>query len=160
MVKIVTGKINSFKTSRLKAYYQNHLLGDGFLAIKTMSGSIVHHYDLMQLSTNELRPYIIRDSFLKEPQAIRHQIGPYCMLESGCQWVERQIQDMIEKQISPIYLDEIGLLELKDLGFGPLLKRLLDLKIDLCLVIRQDLLDAVIQHFQIKKYEIIGEANV
>lgn len=160
MVKIVTGKINSYKTTRLQAYYNEHLMGDGFVAIKTMDGSLVHHYDLVKLSTNESVPYIVRDLYLDKSLSVKYQIGPYCMLESACSWVENQIQLMIDNKVSPIYLDEIGLLELKGLGFAGILEKLLKLNIDLCLVVRQDLLESVIKYFQIKKFEIIGDAHV
>lgn len=157
MIKIVTGKINSNKTTRLRQYYEKHHEGDGFLAIKTMQGNIVHHYDLYQLKTGQTMPYVIRASFLKEDEDIRYQIGPYCFLEKAYVFLEKAIEEMINQKISPIYLDEISLLELEGKGLANILKRLLSLDIDLCLVVRRDLIDDVIHTFDIKTYEIIEE---
>jgi hypothetical protein len=47
------------------------------------------------------------------------------------------------------------LLELNNQGYHKVLTKLLDMKIDLVLVIREDLLKKVIDKYQIKEYEII-----
>lgn len=157
MVKIVTGKINSYKTTRLNAYYQKNRKGDGFISVKTMQGSKVHHYDLMQLSSKKKMLYMIREEFLETSQKVKIQIGPYCMLDSAFMWLEKEIEFMVSQGITPIYLDEIGLLELENKGLAEILKKLIKLNIDLCLVIRQDLLKDVIEYFKIKEYEVIGD---
>lgn len=157
MVKIVTGKINSYKSTRLKEHYEKTMLGDGFIAKKNMRGDLVHSYDLIKLSTNETTPYIIRDQFYDGKSSIKFIIGPYYLLESALEYIEDEIDKMIQDNISPIYLDEISLLELDELGFYKVFKRLLALDIDLCIVVREDLLNKVLDKFSIKKYEIIGD---
>lgn len=155
MVKIVTGKINSYKTTRLKKYYDMTKIGDGFIALKTMKDNLVYKYDLIQLSNGEVIPFIIRDTFDDLKKEVLYQLGPYHFYKEAFEIVEEKIEEFIIKGIEPIFLDEISLLELNDLGFSQVLKRLLDKKIDLCLVIREDLLDKVLTKFKIKNYEII-----
>lgn len=157
MVRIVTGKINSYKTSRIRAYYERTKQGDGFICLKTMTGDLVHHYDLLRLSTQKTRPFIVRDIFYDHTEDIRHQIGPYMFYEAGFQWVEKVIDNLIQSKVQPIYLDEIGILELKGQGFHKLIKKVLDHKLDLCLVVRKDLLEQFIKQYHIKDYEIIGD---
>jgi nucleoside-triphosphatase THEP1 len=158
MVKIVTGKMNSYKTTRLREFYERHPFGDGFVSIKHMQNDRVHHYDLYRLSTQQTHPFIIRDVFLKDDdQEIRYQIGPYCFLESAFQMIEKEIEVMIKNKISPIYIDEIGSLELEGKGFAPIIHQLMALNIDLCVVIREEFIHQVIDYFHIKKFEIIGD---
>ena len=61
MIKIVTGKINQLKTTRLIKHYQENLLGDGYASIKYMNQQKVDHYELFRLSTKESIPFIIRE---------------------------------------------------------------------------------------------------
>jgi len=157
MVKIVTGKMNDHKTSRMKAYYQSHPKGDGFISIKHMDNNLVHHYDLYRLSSQETYPYIIREDFYDGTSPIRYQIGPYLFYDAAFEIIENQIDDMIIEGISPIYLDEIGMLELDNKGLHHVLLTLLDQSVDLCLVIREDLVDDVIKKYHIKTYEMIGD---
>ncbi|MDA3931518.1 MAG: hypothetical protein PF513_02140 [Tenericutes bacterium] len=157
MVKIVTGKINSYKSTRLQVYYEDTLLGDGFIAKKHMIDNLVHSYDLVKLSTKETTPYIIRDDFYNGISDIKYVIGPYYMLASAIEYVEKEIEKMIQQKVSPIFLDEISLLELSEKGFYSILKKLLLLNIDLCIVVREDLLEKVLEKFSIKNYEIIGD---
>lgn len=161
MVKIVTGKINSFKTTRLKKYYELTKIGDGFIALKTMKDNLVYKYDLVQLSDGLVIPFIIRDIFDDNKKEVLYKLGPYNFYKEAFEIVEEKIEEFIIKGIEPIFLDEISLLELSDLGFNKVLKKLLDKEIDLCLVIREDLLDKVLEKFKIKNYEIfMGENNV
>ncbi len=155
MVKIVTGKINSFKTTRLLKHYELHGLGDGFIAVKHMNNNLVKAYDLVRLSDKLTIPYIIRDIYDTNEEEIVYQLGPYRFYKSTQDFVEKAIDDFIEKKTSPIYLDEISLLELNNQGYHKVLTKLLDMKIDLVLVIREDLLKKVIDKYQIKEYEII-----
>ncbi|MFP4477908.1 MAG: nucleoside-triphosphatase [Candidatus Izemoplasmatales bacterium] len=157
MVKIVTGKINTYKSTKLKKHYEDHLLGDGFIAKKNMQGKLVHSYDLVKLSTNKSLPYIIRDKFYDGSSTLAFKIGPYCFLKSGLDYLENEIDKMIEEGCSPIYIDEISLLELNEKGLYKIFKRLLALDIDLCIVVREDLLEKVLEKFSIEKYEIIGD---
>jgi nucleoside-triphosphatase THEP1 len=154
MVKIVTGKINSHKTTRLEAYYQENKVGDGFIAKKFMQETQVLRYDLVRLSDHLQMPYIVRESLLKDEKVI-YKIGPYCFLESAFSFVESEVKRFIREGISPVYLDEISLLELDDLGYHSILKELLAKNIDLVLVIREDLLDQVLAKYKIKEYQIL-----
>jgi len=158
MIKIVTGKIHSYKTTRLIQHYLLTRTGDGFVSIKFMKESVVSHYDLQRLSTGETFPFVIRENEILPVHNVRCQIGPYCFLESGFQIVEASILEMIDKGVSPIYLDEIGLLEREEKGFSKLFQTLIDRGTDLCVVIRKDILPEILKRYHIKDYEIIGDS--
>lgn len=154
MVKIVTGKINSFKTTRLEAYFQKNKVGDGFIAKKVMKDNLVLRYDLVRLSDQLQIPYIVRESLLRDEKVI-YKIGPYCFLESAFNFVESEVKRFIREGISPVYLDEISLLELDDLGYHSILKELLAENIDLVLVIREDLLEKVLAKYEITEFQLL-----
>ena len=155
MVKIVTGRINSFKSTRLQNYYNEKQLGDGFIARKIMKDSLVYGYNLQRLSTGEEIPFVIRDIYLDENSKIIYQLGPYLFYESAFIYLDKIIDEFIKNKISPVYLDEIGVLELNGQGFDQVINRLIEAGIDLCLVVRNDLLDQVCERYGFKEVEII-----
>jgi hypothetical protein len=57
---------------------------------------------------------------------------------------------MIKTKVSPIFLDEIGQLELYDQCFHPLFNRILQNKIDCVITVREDLVDKVIAKYNLK----------
>ncbi|MBU0996528.1 MAG: nucleoside-triphosphatase [Firmicutes bacterium] len=156
MVSFVTGKINSGKTTFLLAKYLNQPIGDGVISLKTMKNGRVHRYDALHLSSNQETLLAIHELDLKD-EVVACKIGPYCFLEKGLKFIENEIEKMIHHQVEPIYLDEIGVLELKEQGFYQILKKLVASKLDLVLSTREDLLEEVIRKFNIEEMEIVTE---
>jgi nucleoside-triphosphatase THEP1 len=155
MVKIVTGKINDFKTTKALHLYLKDKQGDGFLSVKHMKDHLVISYDALRLSTQEKRKWIINQKNSTETFFKMMSYGPYLFNLDTKEWIEKSILEMILYDVSPIYLDEIGQLELNGFGYDQILKKLLINKRDLILVIREDLIEKVIRHYEIKAYEII-----
>lgn len=155
MVKIVTGSMNSFKTTRLENLFNEDHLGDGFVSKKIMKDSLVYGYNLKRLSTEEEIPLVIRDIYWDGVKKIIFQIGPYCFFEEALIYLERIIDDFIIKNVNPVYLDEVGILELEGQGFDSIIKKLIEADIDLCLVVRTDLVARVCKHYNFINVEII-----
>lgn len=155
MVKIVTGKINSLKTSRALDDYQTNQKGDGFLSIKNMDQQKVLSYDALRLKTNEKRRLASHKE--NNPYTFKNQLtfGPYVFNLDTFDWMNHEISHMISQQVHPIYMDEIGNLELKGFGYDAIIKKCLESNMDLVIVVREDLLDQVIKHYQIKDFIII-----
>ncbi|MCF7923960.1 MAG: hypothetical protein K9L64_02490 [Candidatus Izimaplasma sp.] len=156
MVKIVTGKINSYKTTKLKSIYNQKKIGDGFIAKKTMEGDLVYGYTLIRLSNDKEMPFVIRDIYYDGKKEIIYKLGPYLFYKDAFIYIENTVNEWINTKISPIYLDEISILELEGKGYYHALTNLLEINIDLYLVVRRDLLEKVIDKFNIKEYQIIG----
>ncbi len=155
MVRIVIGKINSFKTTKMIDLYETEKRGDGFVSVKRMLGDKVHSYDALRLSSKAENLFIIRDEFNETNEEIACQIGPYQMLKDTLDSVEQAITGMIEKNIEPIYLDEIGLLELEGSGFSEILRKMIASGLDLVISVRTDLLQKIVKKYKIKEYAII-----
>ncbi|MFA7075292.1 MAG: nucleoside-triphosphatase [Candidatus Izemoplasmatales bacterium] len=155
MVKIVTGKINSLKTTRMLEHYQKEQKGDGFIAKKIMQHRQVHSYNLIQLSNKKEMPLIIRDIYDDELKEIIYKLGPYHFYKDAFDYIEYMVDEFIVNKISPIYLDEISILELDNKGYHHVLTKLLDNNVDLVLVIRSDILTDVLKKYNIKEFKII-----
>ena len=155
MVHFIAGKMNDGKTTRLVAAYRKSGIGEGFALIKVMKESKVHSYIARKLSSNEERRLILRDSWLPEDFDQACKIGPYCFSSSTLHWIEVTIKEAVREGVSPIYLDEVGVLELQGKGYSELIKFLVKADTDLFLTIREDLLEKVVTYFDIVDYERI-----
>lgn len=155
MVKIVTGKINSFKTTKIRRIYDEMQIGDGFITEKVMKGNLVYGYKLVRLKDKYTIDFIIRDIYDDGSKEIIYQLGPYHFYQEAFIFVHNEIKRFIREGVNPVFLDEISLLELNNMGFYQGLLELLNANIDLYLVIRIDLLDRVVKKFNIQEYEIV-----
>ena len=155
MVYFVTGKMNDGKTTRLIDLYNQSGKGEGFALIKVMKDSKVHSYKARQLSTKEERQLILRDCWLREDFDEVCRIGPYCFSATSLQWVEATIKKAVSEGVQKIYLDEVGVLELRGQGYSELLTYLLQHEVDLYLTVREDLLDKVVSCFKITNHKKI-----
>lgn len=156
MIHFVTGKINSGKTTRLVELYERNQSGDGFIAFKVMRGNLVERYDARQLSSHETFPYVIRDQFDSGTKPIRCQIGPYRFYEEAIRHIELEVRRMIEYSIEPIYLDEIGMLEIQKQGFYAIFQEMVDSNLDCVVSARHDLIEQIVETFHIKQYKILS----
>ncbi len=155
MVTIITGKINSSKTSMMAMLYAQDHCGDGFISIKRMQGDKVHSYSVQKLSTKETRLFIIRDEFNHKYPNIAATIGPYQFIAETLDYLETEIEKMIQAKVSPIYLDEIGLMELEGKIFHKIFRKMLAANLDLCITARDTLIQKIIDKFGIRDYRII-----
>ena len=137
------------------ALYESMGAGDGFALIKKMHGDSVHSYIARQLSSGEERLLILRDSCLPEDFDEACRIGPYCFSASVLKWIEEQIRLAIAKGVTPIYLDEVGKLEMMNKGYDALFREVLEKERDIYVTIREDLIEAVVAHYHISSYTII-----
>ena len=142
MVRIVTGKIDSLKTTRMRERYLRDRKGDGFIAIKRMIKDKVHSYEAVRLSTGERLPLIVRDEFVYTTFPVSCQIGPYLFNQETIDRITQSIGEMIRQKIEPLYLDEIGVLELEGKCFDHIFKKMVASGLDLVVSVREDLIEA------------------
>lgn len=155
MITIVTGKINEGKTTVLKRMYHEDKKGDGFIAIKKMDGTNVHSFLATRLSTKEQKTLMLHKNYYSESFISAGKIGPYLINLFTLSWVEKSIEKMIKKRVEPIYLDEIGMLELDGYGFDRILKKLIESKLDVIITTRSDLLEKIKEHYNLKDVKVI-----
>ncbi|GEM_PF-557177 len=158
MVHIVTGKINDRKTTRMIALYER-LGGDGFVSLKTMKNDTVHSYTAQRLSTGEQRLLIIRDAYMPEDFNSKENIGPYHFEKNCVEWIESTLKTLVEERVEPLFLDEVGILEMHDQGFANTVKAMVDSGLDVCFAVRETLLPDFLKQYAITDYRLIEEEN-
>ncbi|MFA5380342.1 MAG: nucleoside-triphosphatase [Candidatus Izemoplasmatales bacterium] len=155
MINIITGSIDSGKTSKMMAIYQFYKTGDGFISFKRKTLNLVESYWATRLATMEERPFIYRDSCAPKDFDSCCHIGPYLVSHATLAWIEAEIRTMIKQQTSPIFLDEIGLLELNNLGFHTIFSEMIASKGEIYVTIRNELVDAVLSKYTITDYRLM-----
>lgn len=155
MVTIITGKINSGKSCTILKHYKETQVGDGYISVKRMHYDKVHGYDLLRLSDSSSQEFVIREDFLEPNKKVSCKIGPYVFLEETLRNVESSIKEMIQNNVTPIYLDEIGQLELYDECFNHIFSLILESNTDAVITVREDLIPKVLQKYNIENPNII-----
>ncbi|MFA5481538.1 MAG: nucleoside-triphosphatase [Bacilli bacterium] len=155
MVTIVAGKINSGKTTFLLNHYQKQQSGDGFIAIKRMEGKSVYCFALLRLSTNSFLPWMVHQDFYDDEFEDVAKFGPYALNLTTLRQVETTLEELIARKVSPLYLDEVGVLELNGGGYHDILKKMVKSGLDLYITVRSDLVKPVIAYFQISEPVLI-----
>ncbi|MBU1141533.1 MAG: nucleoside-triphosphatase [Firmicutes bacterium] len=155
MITIVTGKINEGKTTTLTEYFIEHHAGDGFISIKKMIGTKVHSFISTRLTTREQKTLLVHELYYANSFASKGKIGPYYINLLTLDWICKSIEKMIQEKIEPIYLDEIGLLELKGHGYYHILRKMVESNLDLIISAREDLVERIIRTFRLKDVHIV-----
>ena len=156
MIKIITGPINTGKTSWLLKDFKTKNNADGFACLKVRINGEHIGYELQHLTTGEKCQFIRKINYIPEDWNEAFRLGMhYSFNKEGFEFANRIANEALAKGVKCFYLDEVAHLELKDQGFANILRSVLDSKIDLNLVIREALVDKVCEKFEIKSYEII-----
>jgi nucleoside-triphosphatase THEP1 len=154
MIHIITGTINSGKSTTINTTFHNKKKGDGFISVKVMSNSKVHGYDIVKLSDKTTQLFVIRDEFYTDNKPVSCQIGPYLFLQETLDYIQTEIRTMIRQKVTPIYLDEIGQLELYNQCFHSIFREIIESNIECYITVREDLVDAVIRKYNLKEVTI------
>lgn len=157
MVYLITGKINSGKTTKMLDLYRQLNKGDGFISVKTMKENDVYKYDLMRLSTAESKVLAYKAPHFQMQFHSSVNLGDYYFNDSSFLWAEEEIDKMINNHIAPVFLDEIGLLEIQGQGFCKTIKKLLEASHLCYFTVRDVFIERFIEKYEITEYEIIAE---
>ena len=79
------------------------------------------------------------------------QTGKYVFSETAFVRAVEILQSCVSRNVELIIIDEVGPLELRGKGFSEILRHLLShlQKTDILLVVRENIVDEVIEHFQL-----------
>lgn len=145
MINIITGKIDSGKTTYLKNLYDKSHKGDGFICMKYFEGNTHLGYDLLHLKSEKQKPFIRLKTNIDNNWHQIFEIGKYSFSEEGFYFACKIIADISDK---PIFIDEIGPLEIiQKSGFYDLLEKQLDKEI--YITVRGDLYTGFLKTFNI-----------
>ncbi len=121
----------------------------------TIKGNNFIGYEIVRLATGERRMLAYKESAAPPGWDEIYRCGPYHFSQAALEFAGAIINDIIARGISPIFIDEIGPLELQDKGFAPLLEKALNTGLDVYITVRSPCLDEVIKKFNIGDYRLI-----
>ncbi len=156
MIHIVTGKIDSGKSTKLMELYETIDKGDGFVLLKTMDNGKPVYYDAYRLSRKTRCRTIVREDMITD-ESVAFAIGPYRFLTSAVAWINREMTELLQTGTRPLFFDEAGILEINKKGFYPLIKAIVESDADLYITVRTPLVEKFLETFNIQTYRIVGD---
>jgi nucleoside-triphosphatase THEP1 len=156
MIYIVIGKINSGKTQMMISLYNKEKKGDGFVSVKIFDEGEHIGYMITRLSTDEKMPLAMKTHTLPPKWDGTYRCGPYSFSKKALTFAEKIVEDSMFKGFAPIYLDEVGPLELGNRGFYRILKKVLQTGVPAYITVRDSCVKEVVKKFKIDQYEIIS----
>jgi nucleoside-triphosphatase THEP1 len=136
MIYIVSGGINQGKTTKLISIYNEIKCGDGFINKKIFIKGMNAGQEIIRLSTGEGKNFSFRTEFIPKDWKEDCRCGPYSISKEGLTFANGIVQDLLTNRIAPIFIDEIGPLELAGEGFYTIFSMLLKEDLDLYVAIR------------------------
>jgi nucleoside-triphosphatase len=153
MIYILTGPIRTGKTSSLMAWAGNRKDVAGMLCPDDANGQRyfyeIENQEQFQLEVNQ------------QTNAETLSVGPFQFLVSAFDRANQNLLGLINQETyTYVIIDELGKLELKHTGLHSSAARLIPVyekrsSQHLILVVRDSLLNAIIEHYQMSQYELI-----
>jgi len=148
MIHIITGDINTGKTTKMLELFKRHPRGDGFVCPKVFENDRFVRYDILHLKSGKKRPFAYPVENLPSNWDEQIRYGKYTFSVQAFFFAEAITHMCLKNHISPFFLDEIGPIEM-DLhkGFYSIFKKVLLQNTHLYISIRKnrinDLLDCM-----------------
>lgn len=155
MVHIITGRQNHGKTNKILSIYEKLKKGDGFITRKLFRYHCFIGYEIVRLQTRESIPFAYKREYTPHDWDEIYKYGSFTFSKKALRFAEKIITESINKGVSPVFIDEIGPLELDGKGFSNILREVLDKGENVYLTVRHDCVDKVTQKFSLKKHEVI-----
>lgn len=159
MIYLLSGPINSGKTSWVLRDFQQYPDADGFACKKVWAEGQHIGYDLFHLQTGLSCPFI-RTLDHRPPDWDESALlnDRFSFSSAGFLFARHITQNAILNGVKRFYLDEAGHLELRGEGFSHLLHALLGADIDLLIVVRETLVEQMAEVYQLKEFSTINPA--
>jgi nucleoside-triphosphatase THEP1 len=169
MIWLISGEINSGKTSRILNIYQQKEAGKagGFLSRKLYQDNTICGYEIVRLPDgpcqtlawlgNKVNRNNKSDRDLDwDNEAKEFPFGQFVFFRSGFLWGELIIDQLLaDEYISDIFIDEIGPLELQGRGFYSILLKALQAEKNLYITVRTNCLESFLEKFNIQEYSLL-----
>ena len=156
MVYIITGDIDQGKTSLAYSIFKSNKQGTGFLSLKMYTNNKFIGYQIFDLVENVRQPLAYIKTAVPDDLAIEFEFSGFAFTRPGFEMASNIVNRAIEENKSPIFIDEIGPIELfQKRGFYHLFEKLLRSESDIIVVVRNFLLQQLIETYNIKNYKQI-----
>lgn len=155
MITIITGEKDAGKTTFFAYWYNEVQRGYGFYTEKRYRGNVFHGYDLVFLPDKAVIPsfMVVQPQKVYESgQVTTEQLSTDSSVFSE---ISARMSGCFDNPDEPVWIDGIGMPELDGGGLDPLVRRILRKCGDVRLVIRKNLLQKLIHHYQIEKFNLV-----
>jgi nucleoside-triphosphatase THEP1 len=156
MIHIIAGSINSGKTTKLLSLYNEIKSGDGFILSKVFIDNNYAGQQIIRLSTGVSLPFSFKRDYIPAYWDEKYIFDVYSFSHEGFKFAYETVKDIVSNNISPLFIDEIGPLELEEKVLFQLLSQLVSRDYNMYISVREFLLEDVLVKFKIKQYEIIS----
>lgn len=129
--------------------------GDGFISPKAFVDGVFVGYDLTRLSTDEAMPLA---RVVGTPDAVKIEgfaFGRFAFSNAAFDYAESVYEKIIAANIAPVFIDEIGPIELDGGGFDRIFRRMLSSGLDLYAVLRKSCIDGAAERYGIEARKTI-----
>ncbi len=153
MITIITGAKNTGKTATMVNLYRQLPDGDGIVSLKIFNDGAHTGYEFWHLRGGISRPFC--ETAGSEPPGWDERTvrGRYTFSESGFRFVDRILEECLSRGSDPLFIDEIGPLELRGKGISVLPDRLASGR-DIFCTVRESCLDDFISGFGLAGYAV------
>ena len=155
MINIICGKKNRGKTAKIESIYAEEKQGDGFITRKIFRGPTFCGYKITRLSTGESMAQSLKSELFPSGEVPLYTRGPFAFFREGFAFADQIINEIILNRTSPVFIDEIGPLELQGKGHHECFKKIIQTERTIYFTVRDWCLDEVISFYSMRKYSII-----
>jgi len=157
MIFLVTGGINTGKTSYMDSLYGKIGEGDGFICPKVFEKSGFLRYDIRRLSSGKTKPFACSVEAIPENWNEKCRFGKYSFSSEGLEFAGQIVDELIEKKIEPFLIDEVGPLEIEDhAGLYSLVKKVVDSGLSGFIAVRKPMVTKFIDTFQTGEAQFVS----
>jgi nucleoside-triphosphatase THEP1 len=156
MVYIISAAIDEGKTKKIESLYRQYLQGDGWISRKILLNDTLAGYELERLSNKVKMPLAYKRPYVPAHWNEIEEYGPFVFSKRAFDLAEKIVDELIEKKIEPLFIDEIGPLELSGKGFYTHLHKVLKSTTEVYIAVRSHCVQGVVEKFAIKPFRIIN----
>ena len=155
MVYIITGPVNSGKTTHLGRICMKTGSGDGFLLEKQIVEGRFIGQRIKRVGAADGHPFTCKTDHIPPGWDEMLSYGNFSFSREGLEYAHQIIREAVEKKRTPIFIDEIGPLELSGKCFDELMKLALSIEADLFITVRDTCLNQVVNRYRLDSYCIV-----
>ncbi|HOP30739.1 MAG TPA: nucleoside-triphosphatase [Spirochaetota bacterium] len=155
MIYIICGELNQGKTAKIKSIYEENMHGDGFVTEKIITDSIFCGYKVKRITTGDSEILLLRTEFFPLDETPFFTKGSFSFYEKGFIFASSIIDDIIINDTGPVFIDEIGAIELAGKGLHDSFRKILHTDKTIYITVRNCFVKDVISFFSLKKFTLI-----
>lgn len=154
MIHLITGAVNQGKSTGLLEIYRRLGTGDGFYNRRILQGNETIGQAIIHMATGASCVLAYDDRFVPVGWRAACHYGPFSFSREGLDFGCQILETALDNGITPVFIDEIGPLELAGKGFDAIMARVVQQATDVYVVMRESCIGEVIRKYGLEQYEV------